>query len=83
MLGAVVVIWRVAALELLKAPGLQDAPAGRPEQVKVTELSGKLDTVSVVEPEPPGEAMVTVVGFAVTAGVRPIVCVPMISFPLT
>ncbi len=82
-LGAVVVIWRVAVLELLKAPGLQDASAGRPVQVKVTELSAKFATVSAVDPELPGEAMVMVVGFADTAGVRPIICAPMISDPLT
>ncbi len=69
-------------MELLKAPALQDAPAGRPEQVKITELSAKPVTVSEVEPEPPGEEIVTVVGFAVTATAR-LVCEAIINFPLT
>ena len=55
-------------MELLRALGLQEAPAGRPEQVKVTEPLAKFATVSVVEPEPPGEEIVIVVELAVTVG---------------
>lgn len=48
---------------------MQEAPAGRPEQVKVIALLAKFTTVSMVEPEPPGAEMVTVVELAVIVGV--------------
>ena len=55
-------------MELLRALELQEAPAGRPEQVNVTEPLAKFATVNVVEPDPPGEEMVTVVELVVTVG---------------
>ncbi len=73
----VVVICRldVVAPELLfNAPGWQFAPVGRPVQETVIEEFEKLLKVNVVEPEPPGAEIVTVVGAAEMAGV-PVVAV--------